>query len=78
LIRGGREVSVLIPGVVVFELDVHDSGSIAAIGVLHDVPFTADFAKEAFRQWDFTSAVKDGKPTPSRTIVAISFVVRHR
>jgi TonB family protein len=63
-----------ISGVVVFELSIRDTGSIGAMRVVYDEPFTHDFAKEVVKQWDFTPAVKHGKPVASKTIVAISFV----
>jgi hypothetical protein len=67
-------------GVVIFELDISESGRIDWIRIVRDVPATADYAKDAVMQWDFTPAVVDGKPVRSRAIVAISFVfpVLHR
>jgi hypothetical protein len=59
---------------VVLELDLRESGSIADMRVIRDVPFTTNMAKKAVAQWDFAPEVKDGKPMRSTVIVAISFV----
>jgi hypothetical protein len=67
-------------GVVIFELEITESGRIDWIRIVNDVAVTADYAKELVSKWDFTSAVINGKPVSSRAIVAISFVypVLHR
>src|SRR5207253_527721 len=76
----GWPIQSINAGVVVFELDVTESGTIDWIRIVRSVPATADFAKDVVMQWDFTPAVVNGKPVRSRTLVAISFVppVLHR
>jgi Gram-negative bacterial TonB protein C-terminal len=64
-----------ISGEVIYELSIRDSGSIGAMRVVHNTPSMLDFAKDVVRKWDFTPAVKNGKPVPSVTIVGISFVL---
>src|SRR5438309_3405413 len=44
------------PGVVVFELDITESGRIDWIRIVRDVPALADFAKDTVMQWDFSPA----------------------
>jgi hypothetical protein len=70
----GWPVTTLNEGVVVFELAITDSGRIDYVRTVRDVPATADYAIGAVRRWDFTPAVVNGRPVPSRTVVAISFV----
>jgi Gram-negative bacterial TonB protein C-terminal len=60
-------------GVVIFELEITESGTIDWIRIVHDVQVTADYAKDAVMKWAFTPAVVNGKPAASRAIVAISF-----
>jgi TonB family protein len=67
----GRSLNV---GVVVFELEINQDGSIDGIRVVRDVAGTTDFAKETVRLWKFAPAVIDRKPLRSTTIIAISFV----
>lgn len=64
----------LSPGVVVFELEITQDGSIDGVRVVRDVPGITDFAIDSVRRWKFAPALIDGKPTASTTIVAISFV----
>ena len=76
----GWPIQSVNAGVVVFELDITESGGIDWIRIVRDVPAMADFAKDVVMQWNFTPAVVNGRPVRSRTIVAISFVtpVLHR
>ena len=71
----GWPIQAVNAGVVVFELDIAESGGIDWIRIVRDVPAMADFAKDAVMQWDFTPAVVNGSPVSSRMIVAISFVL---
>jgi hypothetical protein len=61
-------------GVVVFELEVTETGRIDYIRTVRDVPVTAEVAKDAVRRWDFMPAIVNGRPVGARTVVAISFV----
>ncbi len=76
----GWPIQSINAGVVVFELDITESGTIDWIRIVRDVPAMADFAKDVVMQWDFIPAVVNGRPVRSRTVVAISFVppVLHR
>jgi len=70
----GWPIQSINAGVVVFELDVTENGTIDWIRIVRDVPAMADFAKDAVRRWVFTPAVVNGRPVRSRTVVAISFL----
>ena len=76
----GWPIRYVNAGVVVFELEITESGAIDWIRIVRDVPAMADFAKDVVMQWDFTPAVVNGSPVNSRMIVAISFLfpVLHR
>jgi hypothetical protein len=76
----GWPVTTLSERVVVFDVDISESGRIDGIGTVRDFPATADFAATAnfaagaVRRWVFTPAVVNGRPVRSTTVVAISFV----
>jgi hypothetical protein len=76
----GYPLNTLYEGVVVFELDISESGRIDGIGTVRDFPATVDFAATAnfaaatMHRWIFTPAVVNGIPVRSRIFVAISFV----
>jgi hypothetical protein len=65
---------VLYPGVVILDLELTEDGLIHQTHVVNDVPATTELSRQVVKQWNFTPAVKDGRPVRSTMIVAISFV----
>ena len=63
-----------IKGTVVLAVAVNSGGSVDAVRVVHSLePSLDQNAVDAVRQWQFTSATKDGKPVPVQFEVEVGF-----
>jgi TonB family protein len=65
-----------VQGVVLVEIVVNESGSVADAKVVRSIPLLDDEALRAVRTWRFAPTVVNGQPVPVRMTVAVSFTDR--
>lgn len=60
-------------GTVVFEITVSETGAVEDVRPIREIQSLTETAAESVRKWQFKSALLGGKPTRSRTVVAVTF-----
>ena len=72
-----REAKALgVTGVVIVEIVVDETGSVADATVVRSIPLLDEEALRAVRNWHFTPSVVNGQPVPVRMNVSVSFTDR--
>jgi TonB family protein len=65
-----------VTGVVIVEIIVDETGSVADAKVLRSIPLLDEEALRAVRNWHFAPSVVNGQPVPVRMNVSVSFTDR--
>jgi TonB family protein len=60
-------------GTVVLEITVSEKGEVEDVQPIREIQSLTEAAVKSVRTWHFKSALQDGKPTRSRTVVAVTF-----
>ena len=64
----------VVSGTVVLEVSLDDAAKITVIRVVRGIASLTEPAQRSVREWTFQAAKLDGKPVPSKMVVAFSFV----
>ncbi|HUB58894.1 MAG TPA: energy transducer TonB [Candidatus Micrarchaeia archaeon] len=67
-------LNTVVSGTVVLELSLDDAGKITDIHVVKGIASLTQAAEQSARQWSFQAARLDGRPVPSKIVLAFSFV----
>jgi len=62
-----------VTGVVIVEIVVDETGSVADAKVVRSIPLLDEEAVRAVRNWHFTPSMVNGQPVPVRMNVSVSF-----
>jgi TonB family protein len=60
-------------GTVVLEITVSEKGAVEGVRPIREIQSLTETAVETVRKWQFKPALLDNRPTPSRTVVAVTF-----
>jgi TonB family protein len=60
-------------GTVVLEVTVNEKGLVEGVLPIREIPSLTGAAVKTVRNWEFQPALLNGKPTRSRTVVAVTF-----
>jgi len=66
-------IQSIADGVVVIDASLDDKGAITGTTVVRDVPSLTSPAISAIRTWNFSPAIRHGRPEPSTLRVAVAF-----
>lgn len=69
----GYPVQSIAVGTVVLEVTVSEKGAVEDVRPIRKIQSLTETAVQSVKQWRFKPAVLDGRPTRSRTVVAVTF-----
>jgi protein TonB len=68
--------AAFVQGVVILEVLIDPSGSVADTRVMRSIPLLDQAATDAVRQWEFTPTLLNGAPVPVLMTVTVNFSLR--